>query len=104
MTDDASGRLAAEYGGGSGTAPCTTCYMTPDAIGSTRLVTDGAGGRVARCDFSPFGREIARTGIPACSYGSRQKFTGKERDVFGEPRLLRGEVLLGAQGRFTSPD
>lgn len=68
----------------------------------------GAGTRVGRCDFSPFGREIGRVGLPGCD-GMRQKFTGKERDTFvdGTPTGLDyfgARYYSAAQGRFASPD
>ena len=38
---DAQGRLAAEYTTAASTQPlCTTCYLTADPLGSTRLVSD----------------------------------------------------------------
>ncbi len=46
---DAFGTLAAEYSAASAaTYPCTTCYLSADQIGSTRLVTDQNANVVAR--------------------------------------------------------
>ena len=47
---DAKGDLAAEYSTEPPPAPCQTCYLTADPLGSTRLVTDqnGGGGLAAR--------------------------------------------------------
>ncbi|OFW11086.1 MAG: hypothetical protein A3H27_01310 [Acidobacteria bacterium RIFCSPLOWO2_02_FULL_59_13] len=55
---DARGRLAAEYGAQSANSPCVTCYVTTDALGSTRMMTDQAGTAIARYDYLPFGQEI----------------------------------------------
>jgi YD repeat-containing protein len=42
---DAAGQLAAEYASGTPpAAPCTTCYLTADHLGSTRATTDGTTG------------------------------------------------------------
>src|SRR5207247_4211717 len=50
---DALGRLATEYGGQS---PATgTRYLTQDALGSMRVVTDANMTVVARHDYLPFG-------------------------------------------------
>ena len=41
---DAEGNLAAEYvAGAAPAAPCVTCYLTVDHLGSTRLMTDSQG-------------------------------------------------------------
>jgi hypothetical protein len=57
---DAKGRLAAEYGAQRSNAPCGTCYLTTDALGSTRLMTDSSGAVVARYDYLPFGHALRR--------------------------------------------
>jgi len=49
---DTAGQLVAEYGGQSATAG--TQYQTEDNLGSTRVVTDGAGKIVTRWDYMPF--------------------------------------------------
>ena len=112
---DALGRLAAEY---ASAAPanqpdCTTCYLTVDHLGSTRLVTDAEGAPKRRTDYHPFGGEINP------GYGNRNsvdgyattdefnlKFTGKERDYESGLHLdyFGARYYAGAQGRFTSPD
>ncbi len=119
---DAFGSLAAEYRTGMAgvAAPCTTCYVTADHLGSTRVVTsagtatgDGTNLVMARHDYLPFGEEIpagwgARTagmGYAAVD-GVRPRFTGQMRDGATESGLdyfgLR--YMSAAQGRFTSPD
>src|ERR1700722_8507842 len=54
---DAFGNLAAEYGSQPSSA-CTTCFLTVDHLGSTRLVSDAAGVTKERFDYLPFGEEI----------------------------------------------
>ena len=79
---DALGRLAVEYTAAwSGPAPCTTCYLTYDHLGSVRVVTDGAGHVVSRHDYLPFGEEIAagqagRTSQFGATDNVSQRFTG----------------------------
>jgi hypothetical protein len=54
---DIFGNLAAEYGG---PAPSLTgtVYLTPDHLGSTRMLTDGQGTVRERHDYLPFGEQI----------------------------------------------
>jgi RHS repeat-associated protein len=114
---DAFGHLAAEYTNVAGVAPCSTCYVTADHLGSVRAVS-GTGGVVARYDYLPFGDAIlmdrgnrsavkCSTGTPGC-YGalwhSYQRFTGKERDAETGLDYFGARYYSGAQGRFTSPD
>ena len=108
---DAGGNLASEYSTAANTPMCTTCYLSADPLGSTRLVTDANGAVVARHDYLPFGEEI----LPP--YGGRsstlhfgateniaQKFTGKERDSETGLDWFEARYMSSAQGRFTSPD
>jgi RHS repeat-associated protein len=115
---DAKGELAAEYVTGTApAAPCTTCYLTVDHLGSTRMMTDNRGTLVALHDFRPFGEEVPGgvAGRSSSLYGQtdnpRQKFTGKERDSelanSADPYGLDyfgARYFSGAQGRFTSAD
>jgi hypothetical protein len=56
---DAFRRVVAEYASGSYLAePCSTCYITRDHLGSTRMITDQNAYLVARHDYQPFGEEI----------------------------------------------
>jgi len=111
---DASGNLAAEYGG-TGVTPGKN-FLTDDMLGSTRLVTDGSGNVLRRIDYLPFGEEIPAgptTGRSGC-YGTGDypsspdvtslKFTGKERDSETGLDWFKNRYFSGAQGRFTSPD
>jgi len=86
---DAFGNPAAEYTTGGSSSACTTCYLSWDHLGSTRMVTDQTGAVVpyGRHDYLPFGYEIpggtsART---AGNWGGPDfvaaKFTGQERDT-----------------------
>ncbi len=116
---DVSGELVAEYVERTNpgivapiTPPPTRQYVFADHLGSTRLVTDVAGGCVKRTDYQPFGAEIPRTadlpGPTLACYGGAgapaQMFTGQMRD--GETGLdyFGARYFSGAQGRFTSPD
>jgi RHS repeat-associated protein len=104
---DAMGQLAAEYGSSPDTQ-CTTCFLTADHLGSTRMVTDGTGAVKALHDYLPFGEEIpAGVGNRSSLYGTdlpRQKFTGKERDSESGLDYFGARYNSSAQGRFTSPD
>jgi RHS repeat-associated protein len=115
---DANGQLAAEYGN-AGSAP-GTIYLSTDALGSTRLVSDGSGNEIARRDYYPFGEEIMSTvgngracAVPSTcptlsKYGADPaeslRFTGKERDAETGLDYFGARYFSGAQGRFTSPD
>jgi len=110
---DAMGNLAAEIGG-SDAPGCATCYLTPDHLGSTRLITDATGNVVGRYDYTPFGSEIGpsfRTlnGTALAGYGAdwvNPKFTGKPRDYETTLGLdyFGARYFSAAQGRFTTPD
>ncbi|MEK7406086.1 MAG: hypothetical protein AAB225_13345, partial [Acidobacteriota bacterium] len=95
---DAQGNLAAEYASQVPPALCARCFLTADALGSTRLVTDENGAVKQRRDYLPFGeeilanssfgnRQVVRDGLPPgqttynAADGPTQQFTGKERDA-----------------------
>ena len=107
---DAQGQLAVEIGtGAAGPAPCmpSPCYLTADALGSTRLVTDKSGLTVSAHDYMPFGEELTGVGARGAAFGLvevSEKFTGKERDVETGLDYFGARYFSGAQGRFTSPD
>lgn len=107
---DAGGRLLEEYatavpGGGGGTS-----YLTGDHLGSTRVVTDAAGNVKARHDYLPFGEEIPSTAGRGSVTGyaaidsTRQRFTGKERDLESNLDWYGARYCSPSQGRFTSAD
>jgi RHS repeat-associated protein len=109
---DARGQLAAESGSTPDTT-CTTCYVTADHLGSTRLVTDGSGTVKRRIDMLPFGYDIGSSWGQRSTVAGYQspdtfnpKFTGKVRDYESGLGLdyFGARYLSSAQGRFTSPD
>jgi RHS repeat-associated protein len=107
---DALGRMAAEYSTAIDMPTCVTCYMSPDHLGTTRLVTDQNGNVVGRHDYLPFGEEIlANTAYRNGQWGTgndsiNQKFTGKERDSESGLDYFGARYYGSALGRFTSPD
>ena len=109
---DAQGQLAAEYSSQPVTGVYAINYLTVDHLGSTRLVTNGAGTVVSRYDYLPFGEEIyagaggrtAAMGYLSASDPFNPKFTGKERDNETGLDFFGARYFSGAQGRFTSPD
>jgi RHS repeat-associated protein len=110
---DGFGNLAAEYttGGTAPAPPCSTCYLSWDHLGSTRLITDQNGNPVARHDYLPFGVEIpagyaGRTSAWGTADNVSAKFTGKERDTDNGINLdfFHARYHGSAQGRFLSAD
>jgi len=110
---DAFGNLAAEYGATQSPCDTSTCYLTVDHLGSTRLLTDSNGSStVTRYDYQPFGAEITAT------YGGRTtgmgyamapdtmgpKYTGQYRDTETTMDWFEVRHLSGAQGRYQSVD
>jgi RHS repeat-associated protein len=114
---DAAGQLAAEYSTVPGTATGRQ-YVTADALGSTRLLSDGNAQTVVKAfDYLPFGGELlAGTGARTTAMGFNDstsvqvpdkvsmKFTGKERDAETGLDYFGARYFSAAQGRFTSPD
>ena len=108
---DAFGSLAAEYTAANSNAPCATCYLNYDHLGSLRLVTDGSGNIIARHDFLPFGEEIPGGAAGRSSqFGPTldnltQRFTGQERDPESLFDWFKTRYAnAGLMGRFLSPD
>ncbi len=105
---DAFGQLAAEYSNVPVASSCTTCYLSWDHLGSTRLVTDDGGNVVSRHDFMPFGEEITGMGRDG-SWGLTtdavtQKFTGQQRDEGQGADFFNARYMYSAIARFMSPD
>jgi RHS repeat-associated protein len=112
---NAAGQLVAEYGE-SAAMPCTTCYLTADHLGSTRVVWGSDGAMKQLLDYAPFGEEVGanyRGGdvrYPGGLYprpggmGVSMEFTGKERDAETGLDYFEARYMSSAQGRFTSPD
>ena len=98
------GQLVAEFGGAAQAQPGIR-YLTPDHLGSTRVVTADDQSVLSRHDYLPFGEEIDAalgnrerpsgvTGYTATRLdGPSQKFTGKEREQRVRARLLPGTLL-----------
>lgn len=106
---DAFGHLAAEYAAPAHPAPCTTCYLSYDHLGSVRLVTDQNHQVIARHDFLPFGEELTsgqagRTSQFGATDGVSQRFTGQERDQETGLDFFHARYYGAAFGHFTSPD
>jgi RHS repeat-associated protein len=113
---DAAGTLTAEYATSPPLTPCSTCYLTVDALGSTRMMTDGSTGAIKSLhDYLPFGEEIDAGvgGRSSTLYmdssvmtadGTAQKFTGKLRDNETGLDFFGARYFSGAQGRFATPD
>ena len=109
---DALGNLAAEYTFSLGTPSCSTCYLSWDHLGSTRMVTDGSGSVIAngRHDFLPFGVEIPggtagrTTGVWGGTDYLSAKFTGQERDAETGLDFFQARYFTSTQGRFMSTD
>ena len=104
---DVFGNLAAEYNSPAA-ATCTTCYLSWDHLGSTRMVTDGSttdgttGQIVARHDFLPFGVEIPRSW--SVVDGLSPKFTGQDHDTETFLEFYQARYLASGLGRFMSVD
>ncbi|HLG13898.1 MAG TPA: RHS repeat-associated core domain-containing protein, partial [Blastocatellia bacterium] len=110
---NAAGQMLAEYTtpeqpvqGGGGVS-----YLTVDHLGSTRVVTNSAGGVKSRYDYLPFGQELSDSvsgRTTAMGYNAadslRQKFTSKERDSESGLDYFFARYYSSAHGRFTSVD
>ena len=109
------GQLVAEFGGTAPDRPGTR-YLTPDPLGSTRVVTAEDQSVLSRHDYLPFGEEIGAglgnrdqaSGVSGYTAsrtdGPAQKFTGKERDNESGLDYFGARYFSGAGGRFTSAD
>src|SRR5262249_43495248 len=112
---NSAGQLVAEYG--SATSNGGASYLTTDHLGSTRVVTAGAGNPsaagtvLARYDYQPFGAYIpVATGArhSVSDYGlsddTKQKFTSKERDAESGLDSSYARYYSFQQCRFASAD
>ncbi len=87
-----------------------TEYLTPDHLGSPRVVTNSSATVTQRRDFMPFGEEV--TSGAGRSSGSgwssvsapRQKFTGYERDSESGLDFAQARYFGCTLGRFSSLD
>ena len=85
-------------------------YLTPDHLGSPRVLTSQNGIVVNRRDFFPFGEDIA-VGVGGRSagmgYGTdslRQRFTGYQKDEETGLDFAQARYYANALGRFQSAD
>jgi RHS repeat-associated protein len=114
---DAFGKLVAEYTTEQAVTTEGTKYLTADALGSPRAITNARGQVVSRHDYMPFGEEVAsgiggRTstqGYLTNSSGIRQdgidqQFTGYERDLESGLDFAQNRYFASKHGRFTSVD
>ena len=89
--------------------PCSPCYLMPDHLGSTRMLTDASGNQMVLYDYAPFGEELTtQSGRDARwgAAGSGLHFTGKEQEGYegGYLHYFGARYYSGGLGRFTSPD
>lgn len=110
---DADGQLSAEY---TVNVPPPTLpwisYLTNDALGSPRVITNSYGDLKARRDFYPFGEEIG-AGVgsrntnqrySATADDTRVKFATYQRDIETGLDFAQSRYFSPKLGRFTSPD
>jgi RHS repeat-associated protein len=127
-----NGRLLAVEDTRQGTSGAS--YVTPDQLGSTRLVTNASGNVISRHDYLPFGKEVSaslgsrnsylvtgyvesgsacplvtppNTSTTDCQPADErvlQRFTGKEADAETGLDYFGKRYFSAAQGRFMSVD
>jgi RHS repeat-associated protein len=76
-----------------------TTFYSGDQIGSTTILTDGAGWPVSSDIYYPFGQEATPT-----ADNNHYKFTGQERDSEANLDYFNARHYSFAAGRFMSPD
>ena len=70
-------------------------YYAADAVGSVRVVFDGAGNVLARASYLPFGEPLTESNpLP------RQRFTGQERDGEAGLDYFNARSMQPRTGRF----
>jgi RHS repeat-associated protein len=82
-------------------ASASTTYYSGDQIGSTRILTDGAGWPVSSSIYYPFGQEASTF---TDNSPNHYKFTGKERDAESGLDYFGARYYASSMGRFMSPD
>jgi RHS repeat-associated protein len=100
-----AGRLSPPQGG-------AVKWLVNDQLGTPRMAIDqtGALAKVTRHDYLPFGEELGagaggRTYLQGCQAdGTRQQFTGHERDAETGLDFMQARHYNGQQGRFVSVD
>ncbi|MGB7068405.1 MAG: RHS repeat-associated core domain-containing protein [Pyrinomonadaceae bacterium] len=110
---DADGDLAAEYA--INIPPPvnpTISYLTEDALGSPRVISNSFGEVKARRDFFPFGDEIyagigtrnTNQKYSSIADDTRKKFATYQRDTETGLDFAQSRYYSPIHGRFTSPD
>jgi RHS repeat-associated protein len=86
-------------------------YVTPDHLGTPRIVTSAAGVAISRHDYLPFGAEIDNVALyerDDYSYGAsdgvRHRYLGRERDEEFDQSYLGARYLSNTASRFTATD
>jgi RHS repeat-associated protein len=110
---NAYGKLVAEYADSTPGSPSIR-YVTKDHLGSSRVITDGAGVVLTRDDYLAFGESLSAKLGPVSGrsethgYGGdnkiRQQYTGYERDEESSLDFAQARYYNSQQGRFTSVD
>jgi RHS repeat-associated protein len=110
---DLAGKLIAEYDSTPQVSQGVeaTSYLTPDHLGSIRVVTDRTANVKNRFDYQPFG-EVLAAGIGSRgtssgysqAYGVRNRFTSKERDEETGLDYFGARYYLGPHARFMGVD
>lgn len=113
FVNDIFDRVVAEYTINAPSNPNpNVSYLTPDLLGTPRLITGQNRQVLSRRDMTPFGEEISagvggRTGAQQYTpigFGLRQKFTGKERDEAAKLDYFNARHYTFSLGRFMSAD
>jgi RHS repeat-associated protein len=76
-----------------------TTTFVPDALGSTRLLTDASGSATASYAYAPYG-EVSKTGSDDTAF----RFTGREHDGDANLDYFRARYYSPELGRFISED
>ncbi|MFN3413527.1 MAG: RHS repeat-associated core domain-containing protein [Thermoanaerobaculum sp.] len=74
-------------------------HVHKDHLGSTRLITNGAGNKVTEHRYWPFGEEMSVTSSP-----ERMRFAGHERDFLSGLDMMHARYYAPFGGRFLSVD
>ena len=75
-------------------------YYHPDALGSTRALSDGAGTKTDDYDYAAFGKTTATTGTDANPF----RFAGEQFESNGGLYNLRARYMSPETGRFLTMD
>ena len=85
---------------GVATGTPTTYYVHPDHLGSTNVVTDGAGQTVQVLDYYPYGESRIDTGAEE----SEREYIGERYDAASGLNYLNARYYDGGRGQFLSQD